>query len=385
MIGSEPSGSFPRSALDSRYARALLASLLLVLVGAAGGCTSGESAERAPPGRAAAHGTRVVFADRNDLWLWEATDGRTRRLTWNALEPAESQPRFSSPGRVTYIADGSLYTLALATGRRRLVVPTRAVLAFAWSPGRDTLAYVVQAGGVGPHALYFFRPGEKRTSLVRRFLGPAPPAGESDGGVLPVDRELSLEWSAAGTRILLVDTDLGPTEPTVYVFGADGRERERLRAATHAGWIGEDRFYSRTLRGGVWSISDLRRRTRSRLKIALGRMHPALSPDRRLLAFDSGRPWRPGTRRRGCACTLSLFDLVTGRERRLGTGFVAPLWLARRSLAATEARACSGAECGVGVPMWVARKRSARLGADTGERTQISLRSTLDADVFFAP
>lgn len=368
-----------------RFRLFLFLFLFLVLVAAAGGCTFGESAERVPPAGAAGRGTLVVFADENDLWLWEATGDRTRRLTWSALEPGESQPRFSSPGTVTYIADGSLYTLALATGRPRLVVSARAILAFAWSPGRETLAYVVQAGGVGRHALYFFRPGEKRTRLVRRFRGPAPPAGESDGTGRPVDGELSLEWSPAGARILLVDTDLGPTEPTVYIFGADGRELERVPAATHAGWIGENRFYARTLRGAVWSTFNLRLRTRSRLKIALGRMHPALSPDRRLLAFDSGRPWRPGTTRRGCACTLSLLDLVTGRERSLGTGFVAPLWLARRSLAATRARACSGAECGVDVPMWVAGKRSARLGIGTGERTRISLRSTLDADVRLAP
>ena len=329
-------------------------------------------------------GALVVFADENDLWLWDATDDRTRRLTRNGPEPDERQPRFRSRGAVSYIADGSLYTLNLATGKRRLVVPVRTILAFAWSPDRETLAYVLQAGGVAPHALYLFRPGEKRTRLVKRFSRPGPP-GLAHGTGRPVDSEVSLEWSPAGTRLLLVDTDLGPTEPTITVFGAGGRELERVPAATHAGWIGENRFYARTLRGAVWSVFDLRGSTRSRLKIALGRMHPTLSPDRRLLAFDSGRPWRPGTRRRGCACTLSMFDLVTGRERRLGTGFVAPLWLARRSLAATEARDCSGGECGVDVPMWVARRRSTLFASDTGERTKTSLRSTLDGDVFITP
>lgn len=366
--------------------RALLFCLFLVLVATAGGCTFGESAERVPPASAAGRGTGtlVVFADENDLWLWDATGDRTRRLTWNGPEPDEWLPRFRSRGAVSYIADGALYTLDLATGARRLVVTARTVIAFAWSPDRETLAYVVQPGGVGRHKLYFFRPGEGPTRLVRRFSRPAPP-GRAHGVGRPVDGELSLAWSALGARILLVDTDLGPTEPTVYVFGANGRELERLPAATHAGWIGENRFYARTLRGAVWSVFDLRRRTQSRLKIAFGRMHPALSPDRRLLAFDSGRPWRPGTTRRGCACTLSLLDLVTGRERRLGTGFVAPLWLGPRSFAATAARACSGSECGVDVPMWVAGKRSTRFASDTGERTKTSLRSTLDADVFLAP
>lgn len=282
---------------------------LLTFVAAAGGCAAGESTERVPP-RAAASGTLVVFADESDLWLWSATDDRTRRLTRNGPEPIESRPRFRSRRAVSYIADGSLYTLDLITATRRLVVPVRTVIAFAWSPDRDTLAYVLQAGGVGPHALYLFRPGEKRARLVRRFSRPG---------------------------------------------------------------------------GAVWSAFDLRRGTRSGLQIALGRMHPALSPDRRLLALDSGRAWRPNTTRRGCACTLSVLDLVTGRERSLGTGFVAPLWVAPRSLASTEARACSGAECGMDVPMWVARKRSARLGVTTGDQTQIALRSTLDADVLLAP
>lgn len=355
---------------------------VLTLVAATGGCTAGESTERVPP-RAEADGTLVVFADESDLWLWSATDDRTRRLTRNGPEPIESRPRFRSRRAVSYIADGSLYTLDLTTATRRLVVPVRTVIAFAWSPDRDTLAYVLQAGGVGPHALYFFRPREKRTRLVRRFSRPDPPLAHGTGR--RIDGEVSLAWSPAGARILLVDTDLGPTEPTVYVFGANGRELERVPAATHAGWIGEDRFYARTLRGAVWSAFDLRRGTRSRLQIALGRMHPALSPDRRLLALDSGRPWRPNTTRRGCACRVSAFDFVTGRERRLGTGLVAPLWLSRRSLAATEVRACNGAECGVDVPMWIARTGSARVAAGTGERARISLRSTLDADVLLAP
>lgn len=316
-------------------------------------------------------------------WLWDAADDRTRRLTRNGPDPDERQPRFRSRGSVSYIADGALYTLDLATGTRQLVVPVRTVAAFAWSPDRETLAYVLQAGGVGPHALYLFRRGEQRTRLVRRFSRPGPPLAHGTGR--PVDGEVSLEWSPAGTRILLVDTDLGPAEPTVYVFGADGGELERVPAATHAGWIGENRFYARTLRSAVWSVFDLRRGTRSRLKIALGRMHPALSPDRRLLAFDSGRTWRRGTPRRGCACTLSLLDVGAGRERSLGTGFVAPLWLGPRSLAATAVRGCGGAECGVGGLMWVARRRSERLDVGTGKRTRISLRSTLDADVFLAP
>lgn len=358
--------------------------VLGIVVTLAIGCTSVESTERTPPPRVRALGTSVVFADKSDLWLWEATKDRTRRLTRNGPELAESQPRFISSGTVAFIADGALYTLGLATGTRRLVVPTRTILAYSWSPDRGTFAYVAQPGGVGPHALYLYRPDQERATVVRRFSRPKR-ASRSEGSDRNVDAEISVAWSASGTRILLVDTDLGPTAPTLYVFDSDGRERRRMRSVTHAGWIGETRVYYRTLQGGVWSTLDLRRGTRLRLKIALGRMHPALSPNRRFLALDSGRPWQPGSTRRRCACTLSVYDLVAGVERRLGTGLVAPLWLSRRSLAATEVRACNGAECGVDVPMWIARTGSARVAAGTGERARISLRSTLDADVLLAP
>lgn len=379
-MGMKWSGPVGRESTITLTARAgAVCFSAVVLVPLAGGCMSDASVENKPFSRIVAEGPLAVFADEDDLWLWSAEDGRTRRLTSNGAEPAESQPRFSLPRTVTFIADGALYALGIAGGTPRLVVSTKTVVAYAWSPNRDILAFVVQPGGVGPHELYLLRSGEKRTTLVRRFSKPTR-AGQTDGDGRTVDGEVSLAWSPGGTRILLVDTDLLP-EATVYVFGADGRERKRLRATTHAGWIDDDRFYARTLRGAAWSVVDLRRGTRPMLTVALGRMHPALSPDRRLLAFDSGRPWRRGTLRRGCACTLSLLDLVTGRERSLGTGLIAPRWLAQRTLVATAVRGCSGAD----VPMWVERGRSIRLNVRTGERAEISLRSTLDADVRFAP
>jgi Tol biopolymer transport system component len=194
-----------------------------------------------------------------------------------------------------------------------------------------------------------------------------------------VDDETSLHWSPDGRALLVVDTLL-PSRVVggIHVLATNGRRLTPSVAGTHGGWRDASRLYFRSVAGNAWWLLDVRSGERTRLRIRTGRMHPALSPDGRVLALDSGRAWKPGTRRAGCSCTVSLYDFATGRERTLTRGGVAPLWLSDRRLATTAVRACSAADCGLDRPMWVARGGSVVIDVATGRAESLALPSTLD-------
>jgi hypothetical protein len=318
----------------------------------------------------------VVYAHRNDLWLFDRASGAVRRLTANGDERIERRPRFATPATVTFLADGDLYELGLGGGRAVKLLDGP-ILAYTLGPGRATLAYLGQPGGVGRHRLFLYDRRTRGRTPLRRLPGPRPRRGDGSGPAL--DDEIELAWSPEGGKLLVVDTALAPG-PTVYVLRRDGRVLAR-RTGTHAGWAGSSAIYYRSRRGPRWSLLTLRGGATRTLAVRRGRMHPVRSPDGRLLALDDGRAWRAGTPRRGCTCTVHVYDFAAGVERALHRGAVAPLWLSPSALAATRVRPCRGSECGIDAPMWVSRGTSVRIGVDDGRTTSIRLASTLDANV----
>jgi WD40-like Beta Propeller Repeat len=315
----------------------------------------------------------VVFAHGSDVWLYEVSNEQIRRVTRDAGERIDEAPRMGPAGRITFLRDGAVVG-ATPGGAARLVVPATGVLAFAWSPDRRTLAYLTQTQA-GSHAVYVSRSG---TTSLLRMLGPLRKS-QGDGQSLTVDDEMSLHWSPGGRALLVVDTLLPSRVGAIHVLARNGHSLTPSVSGTHGGWRDANRLYFRSLAASAWWLLDVRSGERTRLGIRTGRMHPALSPDGRVLALDSGRAWTPGTRRAGCSCTISLYAFATGRERVLTRGGVAPLWLSDRRVATTAVRACSAAECGVDRPMWIARGRSVAMDVTTGRGERLALPSTLDA------
>lgn len=316
---------------------------------------------------------QVAFAHRSDVWLYQVSSGKIRRVTRDAGERIDENPRIGPAGRITFLRDGAVVG-ATPGGPTSPVVPATGVLAFAWSPDRQALAYLRQTQA-GSHAVYVARSG--RTSLLRT-LG-SPRTSEGDGQSLTVDDEISVHWSPGGRALLVVDTLLPSRVGGIHVLAPNGRRLTPSIAGTHGGWRDANRLYFRSVAANAWWLLDVRSGERLRLRIRTGRMHPALSPDGRVLALDSGRAWTPGTRRAGCSCTVSLYDFATDRERTLTRGGVAPLWLSDRRLAMTAVRACSAADCGVDRPMWISRGRSVAINVSTGRAERLALPSTLDA------
>ncbi len=339
--------------------------LLLLLVSAP--ATSGAALAR--------DAAKIVLAARGDLWLYTLTTGKSRRLTADGPEQSESAPEFVGANSVSFVRDGNLVQMDLSSRKIRLVA-RGPVLAYDWDTPSDRLAILVQPRGVGGHVLYLYRPRRQERVLLRRFrLAPTRPG---DGSGRPPDSERSLAWSGSGA-LLLVDTDLASRERPIHVLDVKGRDLIRPLVGTHAGWVAGSIYY-RALGTARWYLTSPRSGMTSRLAIRQGRMHPSLSPNERFLALDNGRSWSPGRVRRGCTCTVFIYDFRRGLERRLRPGLAVPLWLSSRTLAATDVRGCSGSECGTDVPMWVPVDSGSFVGLD-GNAVNIRGLSTLDAAV----
>lgn len=260
------------------------------------------------------------------------------------------------------------------TTRKIETIVSGPVLAYAWDYQRDRLAVLTQRNGVGDHLLYIYRPLQGARRLARRFTVSRTQAG--DGGTSDPDAEQSLYWSSSGT-LLLVDTELAARVKPIHVLDTRGRDLISPRVGTHAGWLGNSIYY-RTLSKTLWRLTNARDGRTATLPIRHGRMHPSLSPDGRLLAMDNGHVWIPRNPRRGCTCTVFVYDFRRRIEYPLRRGFVAPIWLSSSTLAATEARSCSGSGCGIDLPMWIATDASATIGLN-GTVNRVQGLSTLDA------
>ena len=319
--------------------------------------------------------TKIVFAARGDLWLYTPTTGKSRRLTADGPEQPDSAPAFVGANTVSFVRNGRLVQMDLSSRKIRFVA-RGPVLAFAWDTRSDRLAVLVQPNGVGKHVLYLYRPRRQERVLLRRF--PLAPDRPGDGSGRPPNNERTLAWSVSGA-LLLVDTDLAGRDRPIHVLDVRGRDLIPPLVGTHAGWVGRSIYY-RALTTARWYLRGIRSGTTSRLAIRQGRMHPSLSLDGRFLALDDGRPWIPGRVRRGCTCTVFVYDFRRRLERRLRSGLVAPVWLSFRTLAATNVRGCSGSECGIDVPMWVPIGSGSFLGLG-GDVITLRGLSTLDAGV----
>lgn len=375
--------SFASTAVIRRNARILsvltgLALIASIEVDRARPTPASGGASLPPPAGTAtpAPGKASAFVHSNSLWLYSLEERRANRLAAGGREAIISRPQFVTRRSIAFVRDGRLVEMDLRSRRTRLVL-RGPVLAYDWLAREGLVAALLQPGGTGAHVLLIYDVRRHRRSIVRRFPY-LRPRGEGAGN--PPETVQSLEWSASGRQLLLVDTTLAARSKTMHVFARSGRKLIAPRAATSAGWLTGSTIYFRDLAVTRWHRLDVRTSMVSQLAVR-GRSHAVASPDGRYLALDDSRPWRPGRRRAGCTCTTFLYDVARNSSRPLGRHFVAPIWISNDQLAATAVRACRGSECGVDAPMWVSLGRASLLSVD-GQVTETNgFRSTLDAAV----
>lgn len=160
---------------------------------------------------------------------------------------------------------------------------------------------------------------------------------------------------------------------TMYVLDRNGKDLAAPRMGTMARWGADSgTVIYRDFAGNkrAWHLLDLGTGKVRDLAMTAGTVRPALSPDRTLIAYDDaqGEP------------TIYVFDLTTGRERKLATGSLGAIWLSNDTLAATVVRACVPATNCEG--NWVDEKRAVHISLADGAGRPITLRSTLEAAAF---
>lgn len=324
---------------------------------------------------------QVVYAFRSDLWVYNVTSDSQVRLTRDGASREELRPRFRDAHMVSFAAhwapeddehpfgQDSLYEVDLRDGQAREVlrVPGE-IVAHDWSPDGRRLAYLA-----GPsQALCLYDATQDKIALVRALPGLGG-RGPHQGD------EMSVFWSPRGTAILMVDTFLltrGGSPPTAYVLDPNGREVAPPFTGTFARWFPDGRtalFREEEYgafqkeRGAVerWFTLDVTTGRTRRSRMPAATFRPAISPDGTLIAYDDGKT-EP---------SLYVFDVSTGKSRRLARRYVAPVWLGEDLVAATATTKCTGgAECDFAP--WTKRSATAGFDVERGTRRRLALRTT---------
>jgi hypothetical protein len=334
---------------------------------------------------AAAHSGRVVWAEKGDIWLYDAKTDKRRALTTDGTARHDFKPRFRDGFRVTYLTsheefgpDPTLVEFDLTSGQRRALQQLPGYIrAYDWNPDGVTLAYYNVLPGNGKTELHITGNGPPRL----RRLAPI----EGRGGFINYD-ETRIEWSPDGERLLVVDTALdtavGPSfEKTLYVLNADGTDVIAPGLGTWARWAAGSRTIyclCATLPSRDdcrWQAIDLSSGVRTPLPNPSG-SRPSLSPDCQLLAYDDGEdtpsvyvldPRRPGS-----------------QPRFLARSAIAPVWLSPSRLAFTNTRPCPRSEldciAGGHGSMFESAGTASAVDLNTGRRSALPPISTDGAD-----
>ena len=284
--------------------------------------------------------------------------------------------RFRTPTQVTFVrgrepsdeahtfGQESLYELDLKTNQaQELIRLPNHVLAFEWSPDGSVLAYLVAAEterrGL-PSPLCLFDSLSGVTTQIKSLSYTIGRGGNQWD-------ERSIAWSPNGTRLLVLDT---VQSPPLYVVDLDGRNVIRPRAGTFARWLSDERIVylenpNDAFEPWRWRTVSTASGRVSAFPLAAGTFRAAFSPNGQFIAFDDGAK----------VPSVYLFDLETRESHLLAHGYVAPLWLGPRLIAATSAGRCPRSYFCV-IP-WLPTDETIGIDPKTGEREALSLPTTL--------
>jgi dipeptidyl aminopeptidase/acylaminoacyl peptidase len=304
------------------------------------------------------------------------------------LEPgggaAGYRPRFRTAAQVTYLhnrepfdeahtfGQESLYELDLETNEaRELVRLPNHVLAFEWNSDGTVLAYLVAAetqrrGLPSPLCLF-----DTRSGGITQIKALSYTIGR--GGNQWDER--SIAWSPSGTHLLVLDT---VQSPTMYVVDLAGRNLIRPREGTFARWRSDDEIVylmdsNHIDEGGTWRAVSIDSGRARDYPLPGGAFRAAFSPNGRFVVYDDGAR----------VPSVYLFDLETRTTRLLARGYVQPIWLGPRRIAAAAAGRCPRTYwC---VMPWVATEGTIGIDPITGGRNRLALPTTLQSGVLNGP
>ncbi|MGH2728429.1 MAG: hypothetical protein ACRDKS_15780 [Actinomycetota bacterium] len=202
-------------------------------------------------------------------------------------------------------------------------------IAYDWSPNGRELAYI----GLTAHrrrraAVFLVTPGRDPEQIADLGIW-------NENGGWDESKENSIAWSPDGRVLLVASADSG-AEPAVRIMDRSGRPVAKKRPGALPRWMPSGRVLLRDnfAPPGRWYVLDIDTDSIRGLAMTPATGRPSVSPDGRFVAHNdlADEP------------TIYLFDMETGEERVLLTGYVAPLWLKPGVLSVMKTHACDPLE-----------------------------------------
>lgn len=282
------------------------------------GLACGEVIKRTDP-RGASTKTLAAFSSATGVSLYDVDANSVRTLDENG-SPVARQPRFRSPGLVSFVRNrvpsddihlfgqDSLFEVDLASGvGEEILRLPNGLLGYDWSPDGTLLAYLL-LGDSPANVLCLF---DSRIGATRALRSLGPWAGREGNA----HDDVSLAWSAAATNVLVVDTVEEPAN--VFVVDLDGGDVVAPRDGTFArwladGWIAFQKDPQDSTKAWEWFVVSTATDAAQRFGLPATALRPEVSPDGTMIAFDDGDADEP---------SVFVFDIDAGTTRRIARGY----------------------------------------------------------------
>jgi len=312
----------------------------------------GQPIEVAPP-QSSRGNSRAAFSTPNGLALYDIqADAVTS--TAEPSSPATPGPRFRTDTEVSVVrrreeadpthtfGQDSIYEFDTQTGQStELLRLPNIVLGYEWSRDGAALTYLLQvetSSEIGPRHLCVLDSGTDQVRLLRLIDRPF-------GTGTSQREESSVIWAPDGRHILAVET---AADPSVFVVDMAGNDLIAPQSGTFGRWLSATTIVFQqnphdTTQPWPWFSVSLGDGRKEAIDLPADAYRPQVSPTGDGVAFDDG-----GSDAKPPATFV--FDVNTGKVRRVGSGLVAPVWLSRGLLAAAEAK--RSPQPGFGAPPW---------------------------------
>lgn len=317
----------------------------------------------------------MVYADTDDLWLYDHAADAVRRLTTDGPAARERLASFVGPDTIVFVVDDEpkrtvrMVAMTLSSGATRTVLERNGSI-IALDAGRGGIAYLtVDHDKSEPHTLWLKKDLASSPRKLRTF--PRHAGRGADQG-----DEISVHLTPVGTIVndTALDTlESGGSSPTLFVIDEAGRDVVPPFDGVFGRGIDDRTILARErMRPSRWVSVDVATGARTVLPMTAATFRPAVSPDGQYVAYDDG----------AAEPTMYVFELATQKELLLSRPSVAAAWLTPRAVAGTATKPCSGDVCGEYAP-WSAAGYATAVAVPQKTPARLRATSTIDADVLY--